>query len=239
MVKEVTRDEVQKLIAEGAQVIDVLEESQYEDSHLPGALHMPLDRLSSEAREKLDRNEPVVAYCYDSLCDLSPRAAARLESLDFSKVHDYVASKVDWIGAGLPYEGKRAEGHTLGSMADTDVPTCRLGDTTSEVSKRLDDWEFCVVVDDRNILLGLLVAEKGDLDEEGLVDDAMQQAPLSFRPHLTPQEVWPKLEKFPVSWLLITKLDGTLVGVTTPEKVHELAHGPPQGHAWKLTRPSQ
>src|SRR5438128_1173912 len=37
---------------------------------------------------------------------MSPRAAARLASLGFTKVYDYVAGKADWGSAGLPLEGE-------------------------------------------------------------------------------------------------------------------------------------
>ena len=36
---------------------------------------------------------------------MSPRAAARLESLGFRQVYDYVAGEADWFASGLPMEG--------------------------------------------------------------------------------------------------------------------------------------
>ncbi len=33
---------------------------------------------------------------------MSPRAAARLETLGFDDVYDYVSGKSDWMAAGLP-----------------------------------------------------------------------------------------------------------------------------------------
>jgi rhodanese-related sulfurtransferase len=35
---------------------------------------------------------------------MSPRAAAQLETLGFTKVFDYEAGKADWFAAGLPRE---------------------------------------------------------------------------------------------------------------------------------------
>ncbi len=108
MPKEVDRHEVQRLIEQGGQLVDVLGPSDYQDSHLPGAISIPLGKLPEKAPQQLDRSRPVIAYCYDTLCDMSPRAAWRLETLSFGDVYDYVGSKMDWIGAGLPFEGDAA-----------------------------------------------------------------------------------------------------------------------------------
>jgi rhodanese-related sulfurtransferase len=65
MPKEISRKEAQRLIASGAQVLDVLELSEYRKYHLPGAVHIHLRRLAERAREKLDPDRPVVVYCHD------------------------------------------------------------------------------------------------------------------------------------------------------------------------------
>jgi len=65
MPKEILRKEAEKLIEAGAQVLDVLELSEYRESHLPGAVHIHLRRLAEKAWEKLDPTRPVVVYCHD------------------------------------------------------------------------------------------------------------------------------------------------------------------------------
>ena len=65
MPREISRKEAQRLIEAGAQVLDVLELSEYRESHLPGAVHIHLRRLAEKAREKLDPTRPVVVYCHD------------------------------------------------------------------------------------------------------------------------------------------------------------------------------
>ena len=89
---------------------------------------------------------------------MSPRAAWRLESLGFSKVFDYVAGKADWMASGLPVEGKLADYPRAGSVARTDIPTCRLTDRLGDARDRtLDaDQNVCVVVNDDRIVLGRL-----------------------------------------------------------------------------------
>ena len=66
MPKEIDRDEVQRLLAEGAQLVEVLPREEFEEEHLPGAINMPLRRLEVEARDRLDPNRPVIVYCWDS-----------------------------------------------------------------------------------------------------------------------------------------------------------------------------
>jgi hypothetical protein len=73
------RREVQALMARGAQVVEVLSREEYEEDHLPGAIHLPLRKIETEAGQRLDRGRPVVVYCWD-VVDLD--AAFRREFLD-------------------------------------------------------------------------------------------------------------------------------------------------------------
>lgn len=68
MAAKIDRDEVQRLVTEeGAQVVEVLGEHEYEQAHLPGAAHIWLPMLDERAPSELDRQRPVVAYCNDFL----------------------------------------------------------------------------------------------------------------------------------------------------------------------------
>lgn len=61
------RDEVRRLMDEGAQLVEVLPREEYEEQHLPGALHLPLRSIEEpEARDRLDRHRPVILYCWDT-----------------------------------------------------------------------------------------------------------------------------------------------------------------------------
>lgn len=66
MPKEIRREEVRKLVSGGAQLVEVLPSPEYDEEHLPGAIHLPLRRLDSQARELLDRNRAVIVYCWDT-----------------------------------------------------------------------------------------------------------------------------------------------------------------------------
>jgi len=60
------RDEVRSLMERGAQVVEVLGAEEFREHHLPGAINLPLRKIETDARERLDPNEPVVVYCWDS-----------------------------------------------------------------------------------------------------------------------------------------------------------------------------
>ena len=65
MATEVDRDEVRRLLALGAQLIEVLPAEEYAEEHLPGALNIPLKELDRERFRELDRSRPVIVYCHD------------------------------------------------------------------------------------------------------------------------------------------------------------------------------
>ena len=65
MARNIERDEVRRLAGEGAQLVEVLPKEEYEEEHLPGAVNLPLRRLEAEARDVLDRDRPVIVYCWD------------------------------------------------------------------------------------------------------------------------------------------------------------------------------
>ena len=62
MPSSITREGVQKLMAEGGQIVDVLPPAEYEEFHLPGAINIPLKGLDQETTAGLDRDAPTVVY---------------------------------------------------------------------------------------------------------------------------------------------------------------------------------
>lgn len=66
MPTEIDRKQVKTLVEGGAQLVEVLPADEYEEDHLPGAINLPLRRLETEAVQLLDRNRPVIVYCWDT-----------------------------------------------------------------------------------------------------------------------------------------------------------------------------
>lgn len=66
MPTPIERQELQRLLGEEqAQLVEVLPQDEYEDEHLPGAINIPLKTLDAETTRQLDRQKPVIVYCYD------------------------------------------------------------------------------------------------------------------------------------------------------------------------------
>ena len=65
MPTEIFRDEVRRLLTQGAQLVDVLPPQEYQDLHLPGAVSIPLKELTEQTTARLQRDQPVIVYCYD------------------------------------------------------------------------------------------------------------------------------------------------------------------------------
>jgi rhodanese-related sulfurtransferase len=57
--------DVKRLLDQGAQLVDVLAEDEFEHDHLPGAINIPLKRLNEQTVAGLDRARPVLVYCND------------------------------------------------------------------------------------------------------------------------------------------------------------------------------
>lgn len=58
---------VQRLVAGGAQLVEVLPADEYDAEHLPGAIHLPLKTFTPETASVLDAGPLVVVYCWDGL----------------------------------------------------------------------------------------------------------------------------------------------------------------------------
>lgn len=65
MPQEIDRDGIQRLMEHGAQIVDVLPANEYAEQHLPGAVSIPLKRLNAETVSGLEREKPVIVYCWD------------------------------------------------------------------------------------------------------------------------------------------------------------------------------
>jgi rhodanese-related sulfurtransferase len=64
--KHIERDDVRRLSAAGAQLVEVLPKAEFDEWHLPGAIHLPLRQIETQARDHLDPSRPVIVYCWDS-----------------------------------------------------------------------------------------------------------------------------------------------------------------------------
>ncbi len=98
--REVSRDEAQKLIDDGAQLIDVRAEHEWEMGRIAGAKHLPLAELSERVGE-IDKDRPVVLYCRGGNRSTMAAEALAAEGYDAAKLSEGI---VGWAEADLPLE---------------------------------------------------------------------------------------------------------------------------------------
>lgn len=144
---------------------------------------------------------------------MAPRAAARLESLGFEEVFEYRAGKLDWLAAGNPTEGENSKRPRAGDVARKDVVVCGLKDRLGDVRERAVGWDVVVVVDDAQVVLGLLRSEQLEKEPSLSVEGAMHPGPSTFRPYLPIKEMADYLVKHQLDSVPITTSAGQLLGV--------------------------
>ena len=88
-----------------ATLVEALPEKYWRDWYLPGAKHLPHDRVLQLAPTALpDKATEIVVYCASATCRNSHIAAQALEQLGYTNVGVYPGGKQDWQDAGLPVE---------------------------------------------------------------------------------------------------------------------------------------
>ena len=98
--REVTREEARKMVDEGAQLVDVRADHEWEAGRISGAKHVPLPELPQRTGE-LDQDSPVVIYCRGG--NRSSMAAAALTDAGFDAVK-LSEGIVGWSEDELPLE---------------------------------------------------------------------------------------------------------------------------------------
>jgi predicted transcriptional regulator len=146
---------------------------------------------------------------------LSPRAAWRLESLGFDKVFDYTGGKVDWMAYGLPLEKEQTESPMVIDRMTRNVPECRLSDSVAHAKQRAEKLglHLCPVVNDQDIVLGLVQEDAWKEDSASSVEKVMESAPTTLRPNYAVDEATKLLDQQRWDAVLVTSPDGKLMGI--------------------------
>jgi len=212
---EIRRKDVKTLVAQGrAQLLDVLPATVFKKEHLPQAINLPLETMTNETVKALRKDQAVIVYCADFECDLSARAAWRLESMGFQEVYRYTPGKADWLAAGFETEGTQAKKTRVKQMISKDVPTCGLRERMENVKiRRRPNQDLCVVISERNIVLGVIQGESWNADPQAKVLDVMQPGPKTFRPDHDPEEAMKALRNAELETGIVTTSDGELLGI--------------------------
>jgi rhodanese-related sulfurtransferase len=121
--KEVTRAEAQEMIANGAQLVDVRADHEWEAGRIGGAKHLPLPELAERTGE-IDKERPVVLYCRGGNRSTMATEALAEAGYDAFKLSEGI---VGWAGEGLPLEPED------GTVAES-------GEAASILDARKGDW---------------------------------------------------------------------------------------------------
>jgi rhodanese-related sulfurtransferase len=98
--REVSRDEAQKLVEDGAQLVDVRADHEWDAGRIAGAKHLPLAELPERTGE-IDPDRPVVLYCRGGTRSTMATDALAEAGFDAAKLSEGI---VGWDEAGLPLE---------------------------------------------------------------------------------------------------------------------------------------
>lgn len=105
-IDEVTVEQVLDRIEkkEPFALVDVREDSEWAQGHLPGAIHVGRGVLERDAPDKLpSRDAPIVLYCGGGA--RSALAADALQQLGYTHVESMMGGFSIWREMGLPLEG--------------------------------------------------------------------------------------------------------------------------------------
>ncbi len=81
-------------------LLDVRTRPEFASGHIPGAMNIPVQELSSRLNE-VPQDQPVVVYCRSG--NRSAQAAQILGNADYSQVYD-LGGIASWVDQGYPVE---------------------------------------------------------------------------------------------------------------------------------------
>ena len=94
---EITPDEVMSWMEDGKefQLVDVREDHEYDEAHIPGAILLPLGQLEAKYKQ-LDPEDVIVLVCRSGR--RSGEAAEFLVEKGYTQVYNMVGGMLDWFG---------------------------------------------------------------------------------------------------------------------------------------------
>ncbi len=144
---------------------------------------------------------------------MSPRAAWRLEAAGFGPVYDYVDGKSDWLAADLPFAGSA---QLAGRFTRREVATVSEDTPAQQALRRLQAQGFgpVVVLNRAGVVMGAV--HRDQLESAGAGAEAgalMRFGVTTVRPSEQVAELVHRMNHAGVSRIVVTRSDGTLVGL--------------------------
>ncbi|MFI8453383.1 rhodanese-like domain-containing protein [Streptomyces erythrochromogenes] len=110
----------------GFQLVDSRSTPSWDQAHVPGAIHLPTALIPEQAERLLDKDLPVVTYCWGPGCNGGTRSALALAELGF-RVKEMLGGIEYWIREGFEVEtwqGTQQRGEADPLTAPTDSDDC-------------------------------------------------------------------------------------------------------------------
>lgn len=103
----ISRDELKAKMdrRDSFRLVEALSPEQFQQWHLPGAINIPMGRVSALAPTLLpDQAQEIVVYCGGPECQASSQVARALTALGYRNVLVYHGGKEEWQASGYPVE---------------------------------------------------------------------------------------------------------------------------------------
>lgn len=84
-------------------LVDVRGEDAWAQGRVSGAVHMPYREITERAPLELDRDTPVVVYCWSPGCNAGQKGALAFARLGYS-VKEMIGGYEYWVREGQPFE---------------------------------------------------------------------------------------------------------------------------------------
>jgi len=93
---KITPQEAQDMISDDVIILDVRSQDEFDESHIVGAVLLPVDRIGDDAPTVLpDKSQTILVYCRAGR--RSEAAARELISMGYTSVFD-IGGIIDWTG---------------------------------------------------------------------------------------------------------------------------------------------
>jgi len=114
----------------------------------------------------------------------------------------------------MPREGAAADVPWAGDLVSDDAPTCALDDRVGEVRDRVlaSGYDFCVVVNEERVILGLLRGDALSKDEKARADEVMELGPKTTPPSEPVEELLEARSSQGVKSFLVATSHGVFLG---------------------------
>ena len=119
----------------------------------------------------------------------------------------------------MPIDGELASEKTADGLAEREVAVCGPDDRVADVRRRIKraGAQESVVVNSARVVEGLVAAEAWQKNGTAAIEEIMDPAPLTVRPHVAAQTAAERMRKQKRDIALVTTPDGKLIGILRRE----------------------